>query len=152
MTYADLDALSDRMAGHLVATGTQPGDRVGLMLPNVPQLAIAYYGALKAGAVVVPMNVLVKAREVPYYLGDSGARTLIAWGGFLEEAHAGVVMPASSHSWSPRRPARMSETSSSSARCWARRRRWAMPSSKPPPTSPSCSTRPGPRARPRGPS
>ena len=50
VTESDLDALSDRFAGHLAATGTQAGDRVGVMLPNVPQFAIAYYGALKAGA------------------------------------------------------------------------------------------------------
>ena len=90
LTYADLDALSDRFAGHLAATGTQAGDRVGVMLPNVPQFAIAYYGALKAGAVVVPMNVLLKGREVAYYLRDSGAGTLVAWGGFLDEAVEGA--------------------------------------------------------------
>ena len=48
----------------LRSLGVQPGDRVGLMLPNVPQFAVAYYGILRAGAVVVPMNVLLKEREV----------------------------------------------------------------------------------------
>ena len=48
-----------------------PGDRVGIMLPNVPYFGAAYYGVLRAGAVVVPMNVLLKGREVAFYLKDS---------------------------------------------------------------------------------
>ena len=52
----------------------RPGDRVGLMMPNVPEFAMAYYGILRAGAVVVPMNTLLKEREVAFYLSDSGAR------------------------------------------------------------------------------
>jgi hypothetical protein len=49
----------------------QPGDLVGVMLPNVPQFAIAYYGILRAGGVVVPMNVLLKERRTGFYLSDS---------------------------------------------------------------------------------
>ena len=49
----------------------RPGDRIGVMLPNVPYFAVVYYGILRAGGVVVPMNVLLKEREVAYYLGDS---------------------------------------------------------------------------------
>jgi long-chain acyl-CoA synthetase len=49
------------------------------MLPNVPAFPIAFYGALAAGAVVVPMNPLLKSREVAYYLGDSGAKVVLAW-------------------------------------------------------------------------
>ena len=60
------------------------------MLPNVPHFALAYYGVLRAGAVVVPMNVLLKGREVAYYLSDSGAKLLLAWDGFAEAASAGA--------------------------------------------------------------
>lgn len=66
------------------------GDRVGIMLPNVPQFPIIYYGALRAGAIVVPMNPLLKEREVEYYLSDSGAKVLFGWEGFAEEAKPGA--------------------------------------------------------------
>jgi long-chain acyl-CoA synthetase len=89
VTYAQLEALSNQVAGSLRAAGVQAGDRVGLMLPNVPQFLVAYYGILKAGAIVVPMNVLLKAPEVAYYLGDSGARALIVWDDFADEALKG---------------------------------------------------------------
>jgi long-chain acyl-CoA synthetase len=78
-TYAELDARAIRMAHHLRGLGVEPGDRVGLLIPNVAEFAIAYYGALRAGAAVVPMNVLLRAREIAYYLEDSGASVLIAW-------------------------------------------------------------------------
>src|SRR4051794_13731370 len=79
LTYDALNAATARVAGLLRAKGVAPGDRVGLMLPNVPQFALGYYGALRAGAVVVPMNVLLKEREVAFYLRDSGAKLLFAW-------------------------------------------------------------------------
>src|SRR5215467_15614564 len=53
LTYADLDRASGRLAGWLRDSGIRPGDRVGIMLPNVPEFAVAYYGALRAGAAVV---------------------------------------------------------------------------------------------------
>jgi acyl-CoA synthetase (AMP-forming)/AMP-acid ligase II len=56
------------MAVHLREQGVEPGDRVGLILPNVPEFAILYYGVLRAGGVVVPMNVLFKKREVSQVL------------------------------------------------------------------------------------
>jgi long-chain acyl-CoA synthetase len=79
LTYAELDDASTAVAALLRARGLEPGDRVGIMLPNVPQFALAYYGALRAGCVVIPMNVLLKQREVGYYLGDSGAKLVFAW-------------------------------------------------------------------------
>jgi len=68
ITYAELDAASARVAATLRARGLNPGDRVGIMLPNVPQFAVVYYGVLRAGGVVVPMNVLLEQREVAFYL------------------------------------------------------------------------------------
>jgi long-chain acyl-CoA synthetase len=76
LTYSELDERSARVAGLLAARGVAPGDRVGLMLPNILEFPVLYYGVLRAGAVVVPMNPLLKAREVEYYLADSGARVL----------------------------------------------------------------------------
>jgi long-chain acyl-CoA synthetase len=76
--YAALEAASARVAGLLQLSGIGPGARVGIMLPNVPQFAVAYYGVLRAGAVVVPMNPLLKAREVEFYLADSEARLVFA--------------------------------------------------------------------------
>ncbi len=75
-TYTDLDEQSARVAGFLRAREIQPGDRVGLQLPNLLQFPAIYYGILRVGAVVVPMNPLLKEREVDYYLGDSGASLL----------------------------------------------------------------------------
>jgi long-chain acyl-CoA synthetase len=89
LSYADLDEAAGRVAGLLRAKGMRPGDRIGLMLPNVPYFAVAYYGILRAGGVVVPMNVLLKEREVSYYLGDSDARLMFAWHEFADAAHAG---------------------------------------------------------------
>jgi long-chain acyl-CoA synthetase len=86
LSYAQLDELSDRAAASLAAAGVAPGDRVGLQLPNIPQFVIAYFGVLKAGGVVVPMNVLLKAPEIEFQLRDSGARTLITYGAFLDES------------------------------------------------------------------
>jgi long-chain acyl-CoA synthetase len=91
LTYADLDRASARLAGWLRGTGIRPGDRIGVMLPNVPDFAVIYYGALRAGAAVVPMNVLLKQREVAYYLGDSEAALLLAWRTFAEAAEAGAA-------------------------------------------------------------
>jgi long-chain acyl-CoA synthetase len=74
----------------LGSKGIRPGDRVGIMLPNVPYFPAIYYGALRAGAIVVPMNVLLKAREVGFYLSDPEVKILFAWHGFLEAAEQGA--------------------------------------------------------------
>ena len=90
LTYAMLDGAAARVAGLLRARGLEPGDRVGIMLPNVPYFGPAYYGVLRAGGVVVPMNVLLKGREVEFYLSDSGAKHLFAWRDFLTDAEQGA--------------------------------------------------------------
>src|SRR4051812_18178566 len=90
LNYAVLDEGATRVAGLLKEKGIGPGDRVGIMLPNVPYFGAAYYGVLRAGGVVVPMNVLLKGREVAFYLKDSGAKVVFAWHGFAEAAEAGA--------------------------------------------------------------
>src|SRR3954466_16023866 len=90
ITYQQLEEASARAAALLKAKGVQPGDRVGIMLPNVPYFAIAYYGILRAGGTVVPMNVLLKGREVAFYLSDPGAKVLFAWHQFAEDAQTGA--------------------------------------------------------------
>jgi long-chain acyl-CoA synthetase len=90
MTYQALDEASARVAGLLRQRGVKPGDRVGIMMPNVAEVPVVYYGVLRAGGVVVPMNPLLKVREVAYYLGDSGARLIFAWHGFADPARGGA--------------------------------------------------------------
>src|ERR671915_2518894 len=90
LTYSVLEGSSARIAALIKAKGLEPGDRVGLMLPNVPYFPAIYYAILRAGATVVPMNVLLKGREVNYYLGDSGAKLLFAWHDFAEAAEEGA--------------------------------------------------------------
>ncbi|MFC0107613.1 long-chain-fatty-acid--CoA ligase [Kibdelosporangium aridum] len=92
LTYSELDDATKRAAGLLAEHGVQPGDRVGIMLPNVPQFAVLYYATLRAGAVVVPMNPLFKEREVAYYLSDSGAKVLFVWEDFQPGAKAGAKL------------------------------------------------------------
>jgi long-chain acyl-CoA synthetase len=91
ITYAELEDAAARVAGLLHERGLAPGDRVGLMLPNVPEFVLAYYGVLRAGGVVVPMNVLLKQREVAYYLGDSEAKLVLAWHELAQAAHDGAA-------------------------------------------------------------
>src|SRR3954451_20039580 len=90
VNYAVLNEGATRIAGYLKEKGLKPGDRVGVMLPNVPYFGVVYYGVLRAGGVVVPMNVLLKGREVEFYLSDSGAKHLFAWHDFGEAAEAGA--------------------------------------------------------------
>ena len=80
LSYTQLYEQASAVAGDLRAHGVLPGDRVGLMLPNVPAYPVLFYGALLAGAVVVPMNPLLSAREVEYYLTDSGMTVVYGLG------------------------------------------------------------------------
>ncbi len=91
LDYALLEQGAMRFARLLQERGIEPGDRVALMLPNVPHFVVAYYGILGAGAMVVPMNVLNRRREVEYYLRDSGAKHLFVWHDFADEARAGAA-------------------------------------------------------------
>jgi long-chain acyl-CoA synthetase len=91
VTYTMVNEGAARVAGLLKHRGLQPGDHVGVMLPNVPYFAAVYYGILRAGGVVVPMNVLLKGREVSFYLSDSDARQVFAWYDFAEVAEEGAA-------------------------------------------------------------
>ncbi len=84
LDYGTLDALSDRVAGYLRAQGVEPGEKVALSCPNLPYFPIVYYGILKAGCVVVPLNVLLKAREIAYHLHDSDASAYFVFEGTPE--------------------------------------------------------------------
>ncbi|MGC9221446.1 MAG: long-chain-fatty-acid--CoA ligase [Solirubrobacteraceae bacterium] len=85
-SYAVSDQAAMRVAGMLKQHGVQPGDRVAIMLPNVPHFVAAYYGILRFGAIAVPLNVLNKRREVAYYLRDCRARLIFVWSDFASEA------------------------------------------------------------------
>lgn len=91
LTYAELDDLSDRVAVSLTDLGVRPGERIGLQLPNTAAFLVAYFGILKAGAVVVPLNVLLKTGEIAYHLGNCSARALITWIGALDHAAPGAA-------------------------------------------------------------
>lgn len=87
-TYRQIKEASDRFAAGLRRLGIQKGDRVALLLPNIPQFVIAYYGILKAGAVVVPLNPLYTERELIFHLTDSGSETVVTIPMFLEKVAA----------------------------------------------------------------
>jgi long-chain acyl-CoA synthetase len=97
LTYRDLHEQSAQTAGLMVDRGVRPGDRVAIMLPNVPEFAVIYYAVMRAGAVAVPMNPLLKAREVVHYVKDSGARLIFAGLECAEEALAGVASAATDY-------------------------------------------------------
>ncbi|MFJ8822174.1 AMP-binding protein [Streptomyces sp. NPDC102467] len=92
LTYAEVDALSDSVAGHLAARGLERGDRVAVMLQNTPHFVLALLGAFKAGAVVVPVNPMYKSGEVGHVLHDAEVTGLVctdrAWDTYLRETAA----------------------------------------------------------------
>lgn len=81
LTYAQVDAQATRVAAALAARGIGLGDRVALSCPNLPYFPIVYYGILKSGATVVPLNVLLTEREITYHLQDSGAKAYFCFEG-----------------------------------------------------------------------
>ncbi|MDE3230135.1 MAG: AMP-binding protein, partial [Chloroflexota bacterium] len=87
-SYAELNARANQVANALIGLGVGKGDRVGILIHNIPLFPEAYYGILKAGAVVVPMNVLYKTGEVAYIMQDSGAKALLTFGPFTATALA----------------------------------------------------------------
>ncbi|MBC7640554.1 MAG: AMP-binding protein, partial [Rhodoferax sp.] len=103
LTYAGLDDATARVATALREKGLEVGDRVAVMLPNIAAFAILYFAILRAGGVAVPMNPLLKAREVEFYLTDSGARLIFVASAWVDEATRGAepagaeVVVVSSH-------------------------------------------------------
>jgi long-chain acyl-CoA synthetase len=83
VTYAQLDDAVDRAAAVLQSVGVAPGDRVGLMLGNVPEVVSSLYGTWRAGGVAVPLNVMLTPAEVSHTLGDAGAETVVVQMGYL---------------------------------------------------------------------
>jgi long-chain acyl-CoA synthetase len=77
ITYQQMDELSDRMAAAFASLGIQEGDRIGILMNNLPQFVLAYFGALKAGAVVVATNPLYKPPEVVSQLNDAEVQVLL---------------------------------------------------------------------------
>jgi long-chain acyl-CoA synthetase len=100
-TYVQIAAAASQVAGGLMAMGIRPGEHVALSCPNVPWFPIAYFGILKAGAVVVPLNVLLKPREIAYHLRDSGARALIAFEGTADLPMAAMARAGCDESGCP---------------------------------------------------
>jgi long-chain acyl-CoA synthetase len=96
LTYAQVEAAANQGANLLVSRGIEPGDKVALSCPNLPFFPIVYYGILKAGGVVVPLNVLLKGREIAYHLGDSEAKAYFCFQGtpdlpMAEEGNVGFT-------------------------------------------------------------
>ncbi|WP_380174539.1 long-chain fatty acid--CoA ligase [Kineococcus sp. DHX-1] len=91
LTWRALDDATARVAALLRAQGVQRGDRVALIAPNVPHFPVLYHGILRAGGVVVPMNPLLRGREVNHHFTDSGAVLALVWHAVAEAAHAGAV-------------------------------------------------------------
>ena len=90
LSYQELAQKAARVAGWLQTLGVRPGDRVAVLLPNLAEMPVVYYGILWAGATVVPMNPLFKSREIAYTLTDSEATALFAWAAAGEEAAKGA--------------------------------------------------------------
>ena len=90
LSYGHVDRLSGRVAASLRDLGLRPGDKVAVQLPNLPQFLFAYFGILKAGLVMVPLNPLLTSHEVAYHLTDSDAKVLVTFEGFAEAALAGA--------------------------------------------------------------
>ena len=84
LNYATVNALSNQVAGMLTSRGIGRGDKVALSCPNLPYFSVVYFGVLKAGAAVVPLNVLLKGREVAYHLADSEAKAIFCFQGTPE--------------------------------------------------------------------
>lgn len=73
-TFAALDRASDGIAAGLAGRGVEPGDRIGLYCPNTPEFVVAYLGILKAGATVVPINLMLNPKEIAFILSDAGVK------------------------------------------------------------------------------
>ncbi|MFF2166637.1 long-chain fatty acid--CoA ligase [Streptomyces sp. NPDC058175] len=89
-SYAQVDEISGKVANSLLSLGLQRGDKVAVQLPNVPQFLFTYFGILKAGLTMVPLNPLLRAPEIAYQLDDSDAKLLVTFESFADEALEGA--------------------------------------------------------------
>ena len=106
-TYAEFDELTNNVASNLLAAGLEPGDRIALHLLNGPELAIGYFGCLKAGGIAVPINPQLKGPEIDYILRHSGSACYIGQPDLYTEAYKIVssndcVGASLSHGWPAR--------------------------------------------------
>jgi len=115
-TYGQLDEKSDRFAAGLREAGLDPGDVVAMQLPNLPHFLTAYFGVLKAGMVVLPLNPLLMAPELEYHLGDSAAKLLIGFEACTRRPARPASASASRCTWSASAAPRCPMTPGRSAR------------------------------------
>ena len=110
LTYAQVNAMANQVAGGLRGLGLQPGDHVALSCPNLPYFPIAYYGILKMGGIVAPLNVLLKPREIAFHLKESNAKalgtvdSLTAAAGWCRSTRNSLAASWRSHRAPPRTP------------------------------------------------
>jgi long-chain acyl-CoA synthetase len=88
ISYRELDELANRFANALVSLGVRKGDRVALLLPNCPQMVVAFYGGLRAGAVMVPTSPLYVESEIEHQLADAGATVVVCLSAFFGRVEA----------------------------------------------------------------
>lgn len=89
ISYESFATAIKKLAGGLAELGIEKGDRVAILLPNVPHFCISYYAIMAAGGIAVPINFMHDTQEIEHQLRDSGAKILIAWQSFLQQ-----VLPA----------------------------------------------------------
>ncbi|GAB3903199.1 hypothetical protein GCM10027612_69390 [Microbispora bryophytorum subsp. camponoti] len=142
LPYSLVDTIAGQVANLLVSRGIGRGDKVALACPNLPYFPFVYYGILKTGATVVPLNVLLQAREIAYHLDDSDAKAFFCFEGspelpLGERGRAASPTPRASSTSSCCRPRRSPPSPSSARRCG--RPSTGCPASsrpcKPPPTT-----------------
>lgn len=90
LSHAHVDAMAGRVAAGLLGLGLEPGDKVAVQLPNVPEFLFGYFGILRAGLVMVPLNPLLTAHEIAYHLTDSDAKLLVTHEQFADAAQRGA--------------------------------------------------------------
>ena len=152
LSYAQTDSLSRALAAYLQGLGLAKGDRVAMMMPNVPQYPVAVAAILRAGFVVVNVNPLYTPRELEHQLKDSGSKAIVilenfaAHAGAVHRRHAGQARGAGRDG----RPAGLLRARWSTTWC-ATSRRWCRRTSCPAPCASTRPSRRGTEARSRGP-
>jgi long-chain acyl-CoA synthetase len=97
VTYAELDRIADSVAAGLIARGVVPGDRIALLLGNRAEFAFAMFGAMRAGAAIVPLNTREQMPEIAFNVQDSGAKILLFEGSLADRIPDAATMPSLTH-------------------------------------------------------